>query len=95
MPLFSLSLTEGALGAECSRKRVACVAVPVRARQERRSEEDLIAHQDVICFKRLAPFVQRLQLSMKLNPLLLQRFESGDLLLQRRSHASLLARGLV
>jgi len=56
---------------------------------------DLIAHKNVIGFERLSLLEQRFQLGVKFYPLLLQRFKSGDLLLERCAHASLLAGGLV
>ena len=56
---------------------------------------NLIAHQNVIGFERLSPLEQRFQLGIQFCPLLLQSFQSGNLLLERRAHASLLAGRLV
>ncbi len=55
----------------------------------------LIAHQNVIGLQGLSPFEQGFQLCVKLYSLLLQRFEFGDLLFERRAHTSLLACDLV
>jgi hypothetical protein len=56
---------------------------------------DLVAHQNVIGFEGLSPLQQSIQLGMKLRTLMFQCFESGHLLLERRSRASLLAGRLV
>ena len=56
---------------------------------------NLIPHQNVIGLESLSLIEQRFQLSGQFCPLLLQSLQSDNLLLERRTHAGLLARCLV